>query len=95
MTTKCANPLCIRPFLYFRSGKIYLIEVPASPEGIAPENSRKEIEYFWLCGACVQSMHATLDRDGSVVLEQIAGDLPADARLGAKGAIREVIRVVA
>jgi len=85
MTTKCANPLCIRPFLYFRSGKIYLIEVPASPEGIAPENSRKEIEYFWLCGACVQSMHATLDRDGSVVLEQIAWRFAGRCSAGREG----------
>src|SRR5262244_2001153 len=66
MTAKCANPLCTRPLLYFRSGKIYLIEGPALQAGTSPQNSRKEIEYFWLCGACAQNMNVTLDREGVV-----------------------------
>jgi hypothetical protein len=95
MTTKCANPLCTRPFLYFRSGKIYLIEVPASSNGIPLEISKKEVEYFWLCGSCAQSLHVTVDRDGSVVLEAIGGASPTDGRLPAKAATREIIRAVA
>jgi len=94
MTTKCANPLCTRPFLYFRSGKIYLIEVPASTAGTSPENSRKEIEYFWLCGACAQNMNVTLDREGVVVVEQFASGPPTKACLGAKPATREVSRAI-
>jgi hypothetical protein len=95
MTAKCANPLCSRPFLYFRSGKIYLIELPACNAGTALENSRKEIEYFWLCGACAQNMHVALDRNGAVVVEEIASASAGEARIGAKAASREVIRAVA
>ncbi len=64
MTTKCANPSCARPFLYFRSGKIYLIDSLSSNDGGSPESARKTVEYFWLCGSCAQEMQVTLDRTG-------------------------------
>jgi hypothetical protein len=94
MTTKCANPACTRPFLYFRSGKIYLIDALASNEGGSPESARKDIEYFWLCGACSQYMQVTLDRNGAVVVER----LEAESRkpvFDAQGAPRKVARAVA
>jgi hypothetical protein len=78
MTTKCANPVCTRPFLYFRSGKIYLIDVPTCSDGVFPDSAKRDTEYFWLCGACCQNMQVTLDRKGQVVVETVvtasAGD---------------------
>jgi hypothetical protein len=90
MTTKCANPSCARPFLYFHSGKIYLIDSFASNDSGFPESARKNIEYFWLCGACAQEMQVTLDRNGEVVVDRIG--VPT---LGPHSANRRIVRAVA
>jgi hypothetical protein len=69
MTAKCANPSCSEPFIYFRTGRIFLIDVPGmnSPFGVS---SRRGPEYFWLCGECCRTMRVVLDRTGAVVIEK-------------------------
>ena len=69
MTTKCANPGCSSPFLYFRSGKIYLIDLAGSV-GHSSQTGRG-MEYFWLCGECAQTMRVALNRLGAVVVERL------------------------
>jgi hypothetical protein len=75
MTTKCANPTCDHPFRYFRSGKIYLIDM-ASSSGVRSSNGAREVEYFWLCGDCSENMRVTLDGCGAVKVEQVAAPIP-------------------
>ena len=71
-------------------GKIYLIDSFASSDSGSPESVRKNIEYFWLCGACAQHMQVTLDRNGEVVVERIG--VPS---LGPQSANRRIVRAVA
>jgi hypothetical protein len=71
MTTKCANPGCNHPFLYFRSGKIYLIDLAISNVGSRTAQPSRGMEYFWLCGDCAQTMRVGLDRQGTVVVERV------------------------
>jgi hypothetical protein len=70
MTTKCANPACDQPFHYFRSGKIYLIDM-ASAGGAVRSNDARGMEYFWLCGDCSRNMRVTLDGYGAVQVERV------------------------
>lgn len=49
MTTKCANPACDHPFHYFRSGRIYLIDM-AGASGAVRSTGARGMKYFWLCG---------------------------------------------
>ena len=71
MTAKCANPGCNNPFLYFRSGKIYLIDMAVSGAGSNPSQSGRGMEYFWLCGDCARTMRVGLDRQRTVVVERV------------------------
>lgn len=66
MTAKCANPSCSKPFHYFRTGKIYLIDVPIPKSSL---KERRPHEYFWLCGECCRSMRVALDQTGAVIVE--------------------------
>jgi hypothetical protein len=93
MTTKCANPSCTQPFLYFRSGKIYLIDALASNDAGPPERPRRGTEYFWLCGACAQNMQVTLDRSGTVVVQAIAES--REPAFGPRSALQKVVRATA
>jgi hypothetical protein len=68
MTAKCANPSCSQPFLYFRSGKIFLIEAPSSQPS-SRDGVRKAPEYFWLCGECSRTMRVVLDPMGAATIE--------------------------
>lgn len=68
MTAKCANPSCSQPFHYFRTGKIFLIDIPgASNSENAP--TKKPPEYFWLCGECCRSMRVVLGHTGLATVE--------------------------
>jgi hypothetical protein len=68
MTAKCANPSCNQQFLYFRTGRIFLIDssVPGVP---ANTGSRRTSEYFWLCGDCSRTMRVVLGRNGAMAIE--------------------------
>jgi len=73
MTAKCANPDCSQPFHYFRTGRIYLIDIP---NGLSKRSVRKAPEYFWLCGECCRSWRVVVNHDGVVVVEP---SLPQEA----------------
>lgn len=85
MTAKCANPSCNQQFLYFRAGRIFLID----STGLGfPSPSRRAPEYFWLCGECSRTMRVVLDRNGEVAIEGNGVEKPAilSAVRGALGA---------
>lgn len=64
MIDKCANPECSRPFLYFREGKLFSLELDEvgrerCVDGISAFGSQRyKTEFFWLCGDCCR--HLTL-----------------------------------
>jgi len=59
MITKCANELCGEPFLFFRGGKLFIVDVRSGPQpggpGTADQASQK-LEHFWLCEHCAATM---------------------------------------
>jgi hypothetical protein len=68
MLSKCANPNCSAPFLYFREGKLFRwdgLEIAEHPE-MATASHRKPIrkaEFFWLCGNCASHMTVVFRED--------------------------------
>lgn len=83
MTAKCANPACSTPFHYFRTGKIYLIDMTVPHGAFGPRNGSRDVEYFWLCGDCSGSMQVTVNGLGAVVVEAVAASTPTlPAKLG-------------
>lgn len=76
MTAKCANPSCSEQFLYFRAGRIFLID-STSAGALAMAGSRRIPEYFWLCGDCSRTMRVVLDRMGNVALEKLEAERPS------------------
>ena len=71
MTTKCANPACNQPFHYFRSGKIYLIDMTPSGGAFRSPMGSSGTEYFWLCGDCSRNMRVTRDGHGAPKVERL------------------------
>lgn len=59
MVSKCANPECSMPFLYFGKGKLFLFEIDFDPEPasqyedlIAVHSGPSRRHLFWLCDHC-------------------------------------------
>jgi hypothetical protein len=61
MLSKCVNPNCSAPFLYFRDGKLFrwdglgVTDHPQLPTVSIGKPIRKA-EFFWLCGSCAAHM---------------------------------------
>jgi hypothetical protein len=66
MLSKCANPSCSTPLIYLREGKIFMLEAAPQPplvlDGGKPARSVRQIEHFWLCGACSACMTLVYDK---------------------------------
>jgi hypothetical protein len=57
MLSKCANPSCSTSFRYMHEGKLFRFEVETQEEPAeSAGQSRRRIEYYWLCNACCCSM---------------------------------------
>ena len=69
MLAKCANPSCSASFHHLREGRLFRLE--DDPELILSVNPYASIstnvEYFWLCSRCSESMVLRLGPDGTVV----------------------------
>ena len=82
MLSECLNPACSTPFRYLHDGRIYQLEIPATPGNDSPRR-----EYFWLCGRCCSEFSVVL-RDGHGCIE----DLPSSVHstdTGSKSALRD------
>ena len=60
LAMQCANPPCSKELLYFREGRIELLELESHPDdqfrpdhGAFAMNSLPS-KYFWLCGECAE-----------------------------------------
>jgi hypothetical protein len=75
MVSKCANPGCLASFRYFREGRLFEIEVAASP-ATDPANSQRKphrkVEYFWLCTTCATKLTVKADQERGVVTVPLA-----------------------
>jgi len=59
MITKCANELCGEPFLFFRGGKLFIVDVRSNPQPGNPstaDQAPQKLEHFWLCEHCAATM---------------------------------------
>jgi len=59
MVSKCANPGCTAPFLYFHQGKLFRIELDSpGSEGLDLDTrrARRRLEFYWLCDDCAATM---------------------------------------
>ena len=68
MVGTCANPDCNVPFRYFRTGQLFMVETREPQCRSRTDHSKRGIEYFWLCGDCVPTMHLMRTTDGAVTV---------------------------
>jgi len=60
LAMRCANPPCSRELLYFREGRIELLELELhSDDQFRPDDGAFAMKslpskYFWLCGECAE-----------------------------------------
>ncbi len=73
MVSKCANPACSEPFLYFHRGKLFRLETEGPQDRrrtLGDDTSRKKclrrIEFYWLCEDCAESMTLAFDRTAGI-----------------------------
>ena len=69
MVSKCANPECTTPFLYFHRGKLFRVETEGRQErrrDMGAESGAgkplRRIEFYWLCQDCAEKMTLVFDR---------------------------------
>ena len=65
MITKCANELCGEPFLFFRGGKLFIVDVASNPQPRDPgtaDRAPQKLEHFWLCEQCAATMTLVVGR---------------------------------
>jgi len=75
MVSKCANPECSTPFLYFRHGRLFRVEVQPSRErgesleaDLSVRKPERRIEFFWLCEECAATMTLNAEKGIGVAL---------------------------
>ena len=73
MVSKCANPACSAPFLYFHRGRLFRIETEGRQDrrrNLGNENGTgkclRRIEFFWLCESCAEKMTLAFDKANGV-----------------------------
>jgi hypothetical protein len=73
VVSKCANPDCSTPFLYFHTGKLFRLETEAGVERrrlLGGERDAKKpmrrIEFYWLCDRCASKMVLSYERGAGI-----------------------------
>jgi hypothetical protein len=73
MVSKCANPECSAPFLYFHQGKLFRLETEGRHDrrrhlgddtGVG--RNLRRIEFYWLCDECAGKMTLDFDKNTGV-----------------------------
>ena len=69
MVSKCANPECTTPFLYFHRGRLFRLETEGRQErrrdmgaDSGAAKPLRRIEFYWLCQECAEKMTLVFDR---------------------------------
>ena len=69
MVSKCANPACNVPFLYFHQGKLFRRQSAAALHRASPNESRKpmrQLEFYWLCNDCAEKMTLAFEEGAGI-----------------------------
>jgi|SRR5690349_8375315 len=73
MVSKCANPECSAPFLYFHAGKLFRLEVATGVErrrNLGHDETAKKplrhIEFYWLCDSCAERMTLSFEKGSGI-----------------------------
>jgi hypothetical protein len=61
MVSKCANPACNVPFLYFHQGKLYRRERAGGASASGNGSKKRTLEFFWLCKDCADKLTLTFE----------------------------------
>jgi len=59
MITHCANQKCGEPFLFFRGGKLFIVDGRSNPSAgnlSDPHQAPHKLQHFWLCEHCAATM---------------------------------------
>jgi hypothetical protein len=71
MVSKCANPACNVPFLYFHQGKLFRRENSLAhhrANGNGSKKAMRRVEFYWLCNDCADKMTVTFDEGPDILL---------------------------
>ena len=70
MVSKCANPACKAPFLYFHQGKLFRREGSLAHEanGNPNRNPPRRVEFYWLCSDCADKMTLAFEKGVGVLV---------------------------
>lgn len=73
MVSKCANPECSAPFLYFHQGRLFRLETEGREDRrhhlgdeTGVRKSLRRIEFYWLCEGCSETMTIAFDKVSGV-----------------------------
>ncbi len=81
MLSKCANPACGTPFRYLHEGRIFNFDSGLSVQAVHTglgHPADREIEHYWLCARCAQTLTVVLIAH-QPVLHMRHAELPAAA----------------
>jgi hypothetical protein len=90
MVSKCANPECTAPFLYFHRGRLFRLETEGRQErrrNLGGETGTgkplRRIEFYWLCQDCAEKMTLAFDRATGISVRPRASNGLAQAAVTA------------
>jgi len=90
MVSKCANPECTTPFLYFHRGRLFRVETEGRQErrrNLGGETGAgkplRRIEFYWLCQDCAEKMTLVFDRTTGIAVRPRAANGLAQAAVTA------------
>jgi hypothetical protein len=73
MLSKCANPGCSASFRYLREGRVFNVERRCSEA--TPGQSPYQVEFFWLCKECSQTLRI-VTRNGAFCILPVEQESP-------------------
>jgi hypothetical protein len=75
MVSKCANPDCGAPFLYFHKGKLFRLETESGLDrrrAMGDDDGAKKVlrhlEFYWLCENCAASMTLAYKKEEGITV---------------------------
>lgn len=94
MLSRRANPLCSKPFLKFREGKLFLgLTKPGesvSPPFIRARQPQRQVEHYWLSDECAAQWTLVYDSDQEVGLASLPRRPVASAPVALRNACGEI-----
>ena len=80
MIEKCANPLCGEPFMYFRGGRIYVIDHSDVAGYKCPAGVGGKAEHFWICPACCRQSRSAISPSNGTVRVVLYPKVPSSGK---------------